>query len=371
MILSANPKVVIVNYDILQYWAKLIKKLNPKLIVLDEIQNIKNMEAIRTKAAMWLCEGVPHIIGTSATPLLSRPLELFPALHIIRPDLFPSFKRYVKRYCSPKFKYGRWDYRGSSNLPELHRKLKKHLMIRRTEKVLKDLPGKKREIKLIKLKNFTDYYDEEQSFIKWLQLQNIWKGKLKKDAKLQALVLMGHMIRKAALLKLPSVIKDVDKIIESGNDKIILFAIHRKVINALRDHYGDACVVIDGLTPQSNRQVHIDQFTKLKRVRVMIAQLKAGGSGWNGQVASVIGIVEFPYVPAMLTQAEGRGYRMGQTKNLRVIYFVAQKTIEDRVLKINDQKQKNIDTILDGGVSSQFDVYDKLIQEYIEMGEDL
>lgn len=47
---SHHP-LIIINYDILQYWGKYLRKLKPKVILIDESHKIKNPSAGRTKAA--------------------------------------------------------------------------------------------------------------------------------------------------------------------------------------------------------------------------------------------------------------------------------------------------------------------------------
>ncbi len=373
-LLKSKPKMIVINYEILQYWAKDLRKLKPKLVVLDEIDRAKNPMTITAKSCTYLCKGVPHVIGTSANPMENgRPIELWTALSITRPDIWKSFRSFAKKYCKPRKYRGRWTYTGAENLDILHRKIKKHLLIRRTKKVLPGLPKMTRDIRVIKLKEHKEYAEEERKFKRWLQLQvaggNMRRGKLKKDAKLRAMNEMLHMKIKAAVLKLPQVIQQIDKEMEGNNEKVIICAIHKKIISKLRKHYGDSCVVLDGSTPKTQRQVNIDKFTKSNRVRVMIAQVRAGGRSWNGQAGSILCTVELDYKPTSHTQFEGRGWRHGQKKDVKSIWFVAKGTIEERILKMNQDKQKANDAVIDGGASSDFNVFDKLIQQYAGMDE--
>lgn len=60
------------------------------------------MKASRTKAAMQVLKSCEHLLLLSGTPALSRPIELFPQLSILRPDLFSKFVEFGQRYCGPK-----------------------------------------------------------------------------------------------------------------------------------------------------------------------------------------------------------------------------------------------------------------------------
>ena len=137
--------LVVINYDILGPWMPFLKKLDPELVILDEVQYIKNRAAQRTKNVQALCRGVKKIIGLSGTPLTNRPAELWVILNILWPDKFPSFTKYGFRYCRPSFEFGEIKFKGANHLPELHGKLKRYGMIRRLKKdVLTELPPKTR-----------------------------------------------------------------------------------------------------------------------------------------------------------------------------------------------------------------------------------
>jgi SWI/SNF-related matrix-associated actin-dependent regulator of chromatin subfamily A-like protein 1 len=79
----------------------------------------------------------------SGTPMLSRPVEIYNLLKMVRPDICTSFNTFSERYCNPKV--NRWckDYSGAANTDELHYVLDRKIMLRRLKKeVLHDLPSK-------------------------------------------------------------------------------------------------------------------------------------------------------------------------------------------------------------------------------------
>ena len=61
---------------------------------------------------------IPH--STTPPPYHpSRPCELFPQLHALRPKLFPEYRQFTIRYCAGREgKFG-WDASGVSNSKEL------------------------------------------------------------------------------------------------------------------------------------------------------------------------------------------------------------------------------------------------------------
>jgi SWI/SNF-related matrix-associated actin-dependent regulator 1 of chromatin subfamily A len=93
-----------------------------------------------------LLQNAKRVILLSGTPVLSKPVEVFNLMKIIRPDVHPNFKTFTERYCDPKV--NRWgiDYSGSANTAELHYLLQHAYMIRRLKKdVLDELPDKRRQ----------------------------------------------------------------------------------------------------------------------------------------------------------------------------------------------------------------------------------
>jgi hypothetical protein len=56
----------------------------------------------------------------SGTPILAKPIEVYPILNALRPDLICSLKNFIGRYCDPKKTPFGIDNSGSSNAKELH-----------------------------------------------------------------------------------------------------------------------------------------------------------------------------------------------------------------------------------------------------------
>lgn len=363
------PSALIINYEILQHWLKYLHKLKPQLVIVDECQRIKNVDAICTAAVAELCKGVPHILMLGGTGgIENRPVELFAPLHILRPDKFPSHRKFVNRYCQPKRKWWGWDYTGAARLDGLRNKMLKYVLVRHRKKdVLKDLPPKTRVVVPLKPENLSNYLDIEQKFAKWLARMHTGRRKKRRATRAKALVQMGILKRMAAEMKMKAVFDWVDNFLESSNEKIILFAIHRKIIGMLEKRYKNKSVTIHGGTNKGDRRRNVKRFNNSPHCRIFIGQLKATGVGWSARSCNIVGFVELDWVPAAHTQGEDRvhGMERGVKGNpCFAYYFVAKGTIEERLCKLLQKKQSEIiDTILDGGKPSDFNIYNKLMEE--------
>lgn len=73
---------------------------------------------------------------------------------------------------------------------------------------------------------------------------------------------------------------------------------------------------------------------------VFLLSTKAGGLGINLTSANVVILHDIDCNPYNDKQAEDRCHRVGQTKEVLVIKLISQGTIEESMLKINQQKLK-------------------------------
>lgn len=76
--------------------------------------------------------------------------------------------------------------------------------------------------------------------------------------------------------------------------------------------------------------------------------LKAGGTGLNLVGADVIIHYDPWWNEAAQNQATDRAHRIGQTKNVLVYKLIVKDTIEEKILKMQEQKSKLADDILSG-----------------------
>lgn len=268
--------------------------------------------------------------------------------------------------CHPVKKPWGWEYKGASNLPELHKKLKDTMMIRRLKKdVLKELPDKTREIIPHTIQKFKRYKEAETDFIKWLSKRSL--NKAKKAAKAEAVVKLGYLLRLAAKLKVPNVINWIDDFLESNDGKLVVFCKHKKVIEKLYDRYRDIAVMVDGSVTGHKRKLAVTQFQKSTKTKIFIGNIIAAGVGIDLWASSTCVFAELDWVPGNMSQAEDRLHRIGQKESVTIYYQIAKDTIEEKLCKILQQKQEILNATLDGGrIKNDFDVFDKLQKSLLE-----
>lgn len=343
-----NAPVIIINYDILSSWNKFIRKhIKPKIVILDEGHYISNPKTKRYKACKFLTKKVPHLLILTGTPLTVRPIQLWPLLNLVKPQDWKSFWTFKMRYCGPKMTPFGWDFRGSSNLEELHRKMKRSCMIRRLKKdVLKDLPEKRRHI--------IHFSIPSAKLDKYHKILN--------NPHIEPLVKIGKLLREAAKAKLPYVMEWVDNFMQTTDRKLILFAWHLDILDQLEDRYKKISVKINGKVKGKLRQGLINKFCTNKGTRTLLGQLGAAGTGWNGIAASDLAHIELTWVPGLHTQGEDRIHRIGQKKESDCYYLVAQGTIEETLCKVLQNRQDVINQTLDGSGGDNLPIYEILLK---------
>lgn len=358
--LLGHEKIIILNYEILPSWKKYLKRLNPQILIIDECHYIKSRSSQRRRAVKSLAKKIPHVIAISGTPLVNRPAELWTTLNILLPKEFPSFLTFAFRYCKPSYRPWGWQYKGATNIKELHRKLNSMCMIRRLRKdVLKYYKEPIREIIPLPIVRRKEYEEAENDFIKWLNKKS--KTKAKKANKAKRLVQMGYLARLAAELKMKYVEQWIDDFLESTDEKIILCAIHQKIIKRLREKYKKICVVVDGTVSSKKKELAKRSFMTNKDKRVFIGQITAAGVGIDLSKASTVAFVELDYVPGNHSQFEDRAVHINKRTAIHVIYLVGKGTIEESRCQILQSKQQVVSSTLDGTAkANQLNLYDAL-----------
>ena len=357
-----TPPLLIINYDILKDWVPYLRGLNPKCVIFDEAHYLQSRSSQRTKAAQKLVAGMEHVLCLTGTPITNRPAELWPILNILHPKTYPSFFQYAFRYCAPKKTYWGWDFRGAARLPELHKKLHKEMMIRRLkEDVMTQLPPKRRSVLLVDIANRKEYDHAERDFLGWLAKRD--PSKLYGAARAEKMVRIGYLQRLVAKLKMNSVEKWIDNFLADTDEKLVLFGVHKAILNRLHDRYRAISVLVNGEVVGRRRQQAVDQFQGNKKTRMFLGNIKAAGVGLNLTAASHGAFVEFGWTPGGVEQAIDRLHRIGQKKNVLWYFLVARNTLEEDHIKLLHEKQKVLKAALDGKRNTGMDdLVDELIR---------
>lgn len=388
-VLDGNPKpgqelppctdgVYVLNYDILgkvlpagapdrpHCWGAMLQDLRPALVVLDEIHYVKNPNAKRTKNVKELCRGVPHKLGLGGTAgMQQRPAELWPVLHMFRPDVFKSAWTFYGRYCDLRRTPWAWEAKGATNLEELHALLYDTVLVRnRKEDVLKDLPPKTRTVVPIDLppKARKEYDSAAADYVLWLA-KNKGMDAARRAAAAEELAKLTGLLLLVARLKYESgaVAEWAADAVEEG-EKVLYFGNQKSILTALTDSFKGAAVLVNGDVNQTDRQVRTDRFNRDPACRAFVGQFDAAGVGWSCTAASTVAFVEMPWTPGHVAQCEDRvrGIGRGTGSPVNSYFLVARGTAEEWLCGLLEQKERTLNQILDGRDVEDFKITSRL-----------
>lgn len=360
--------ITIVNYEILKFWRKYIDFMGVELLILDEAHYLKNPEAKRTILTKQISEGVPCVLALTGTPIVNIPAELWPILNIVQPNLFPSKMRFYRRYCNPQLKPWGWEFKGATNVEELHKILNAKVMLRRKkEDVLSQLPPQTISVVPLPLERRREYNKALNEFVNWVAL-NYGKGRARKAAKAERLVQMGYLKRLAAELKLKYVFDWIDNYFNETEDKLAVFAIHKSIIKQIHQRYYRTSVVVDGSVTGRKRMQAVDQFNDNRKTRLFIGEYRAAGAGFS-LAAPAAACVEIAWNPATHAQAMARIHGLGRGVEGKVssaYFLVGVDTIEEKLCALNQDKAETFNALIDGREDSSFNLFDRLTQELVK-----
>ena len=97
-------------------------------------------------------------------------------------------------------------------------------------------------------------------------------------------------------------------------------------------------IVHGGMNVQS-RDEALKAFKEDTSVRVLLMSLKAGGVALNLTVANEAYLLDPWWNPAAEMQAIDRTHRLGQYRPIRAVRFIAEGTVEERVLQLQEKKR--------------------------------
>ena len=375
-----DKKYYIISYDLsVRMLDKIIeKKFN--YIIADEAHYLKSRSAKRTISLTPILQRAKRVVLLTGTPILAKPMEIFPLLHILRPDKFKGFKDFGTRYCDPKMlPFGLIDWSGSSNSRELNSILNK-LMIRRLKKdVLSQLPPKKRQkieiatdSKIIKrLKIFMEKSSKKFEELLGTQIEldklginaddiNI-SNKKEKDGKdsdknsqdIEEESILNKFNKAYSMTgeaKLPG-IRDYVNYLVDNSCKFLIFAHHSEVLDAIEDVIIDdkiGYIRIDGKVAIDKRQDLVNKFQTDEECLVAILSITACATGLTLTKASTVVFAELHFTPSIMIQAEDRAHRIGQDAGcVNIHYLVGEDTLDVLLFRKLNEKQNIVSTTLD------------------------
>lgn len=353
----------IASYNMAVTDLELINEYQPDLIILDEAQRIKNWQTKISQSIKKLQS--KYALVLTGTPLENKLQELYSLVQFIDPLLLGSLYNFISQYEQTD---DTGKVIGYQNLHQVKERLK-HILLRRTKKeVLKDLPSRTDKNLFVDITNEQKAIHNDYREIV-VKIVNRWKrmGFLKEEDR-QRLMISLNMMRMVCnstyiidqetnyQTKLDELFNILEEVIATGEEKIVIFSQWERFTRLIAlqlDEQKIGYANLNGTIPSHKRKDLFDRFNNDETCRIFLST-DAGGVGLNLQAGSMLFNMDLPWNPAVLEQRISRIYRQGQKRNVNIINFVAQNTIEHGMLGKLKFKRALSEGILDNGESNIF-----------------
>lgn len=348
---SVKRKIVYDNSRVVMTKTALgVMAQQPSVIVGDESHKIKGE---RTQVSLGMQQFVmpaSYVALMSGTFVLNRANELGTPLEVL--DLldteFGGKDKFETEFCNKQLTWQGIKGGGrrkvfkylpptSSMLIELHKRLTPHMIRRRTEDVIKDMPPMTLSRVVVELSNREEYDDFEQEIAELPPMERL--GKL---SQLRQLCGIG---------KIPAMIEWIENFLEC-DEKLVVFATHRAVQRALLERFEkhNPAVILgqsEGGTVKKN-QAQMDRFQQEPSCLLAICSTGAAREGITLTAAANLLMTELEWVPGVMDQAWKRVHRIGQKDPVTIWNLAAEESMDDTLMEKMATKRIISGEILDG-----------------------
>ncbi len=373
--ISNKHDYVIISYSLLSNPSILhaIMDLRWDHLILDEAHAIKDPKGNKRTKVLCAPDLLPSVVGRitmlTGTPMPNQPVEIYNAARLINWDCIDRMS--LTAFREEYYDIGSGMVRGPvfdeekqcmvnklhwsnevrnipTNLPQLQRKLRKHIMVRRLkEDVLKELPPVRWHMFPLMM---TTAIRKALRHPGWKQAEKMYDMDAHAfDAGVPIDGAVATARRELGEAKAAAVATYINELIEEGVEKVVVAAWHLSVLSYLREtlaHHG--LVYMDGSTSARNKQAAVDTFQNDDKIKIILGQMIPMGTGWTLTQAQDVVFADFDWTPASNTQMLDRVNRIGQKGNYTVGHVpVVPDSLDERILSAVIKKAQNIHRALD------------------------
>ena len=350
---------------------------------------------------------VKNILPMTGTPILNKPQDIFPLLHLVNPILFDDKKRFLNMYCTMNWE-GKWVFK-DGGAAMLATKLSGMYIARDRYQAGVEIPKQEVQVHDIEFDplRYPEQYQayqilskkaalvlddmlsesEDKSVMPILYMialitrqrqMAVWPAGIEfRHPKTKALLMKTDITESA---KLDYIIDRegnglAAQLIQDEQERVVLFSQFKQPLIELERRLTSAGIRVvryDGDTPHSLRQeIQIDFDRKYQTPEkpykwdIVLGHYKTGGTGINLNAATQMIILDEEWNPGKVDQAYGRIDRMGQDEETTVHVLRLEKTVDNWMAKLIQSKADMI-----AGFETQVDLQQELLKILQEGGKE-
>lgn len=348
----SEHNIIITAYTTMSSDIAMLEEIPFDLGLFDEASMLKNPKSGRSVAARRLSIAVA--VAMSGTPVENSLMDAWALADLVFPGFLGDEENFKSRYVHPELQQTL-----NTDLEELESSLRQITLRRMKKDVLEQLPEKLDIHTAVSLSEkekaaYECIIDEIQRdkdqggggilpLINKLQQFTAHPALIDSTITHDTQTLCRHSAKfELLMLRLDSIFL--------AKEKVIIFATFQKAIDliqgAIKEKYGILPGVIDGRTPNDERQPLIDKFSSSKGFDVLILHPRTAGMGLN--ITAATNVIHYcrQWNPALEAQATARAWRNGQESIVNVYYMFYANTIEETIDERIRLKQQLSDQVV-------------------------
>jgi len=347
-----NLPFSIIHYGLLGWWQEELLRKKYKIVIFDEVQELRHTGTQKYSAASVLSGEAEHVYGLSGTPVYGYGSEIWSVTNAVDFNCLGSQEAFSREWC---------DGYGSKLVKDpkaLHGHLVREgiLLRRKYDNVKLDIPKVIRHIQ--DLEQDDELYEKLIEMAKrksevWLAASFTEKGRLAREIE-------GETRQAAGIAKARYVAEFVASLIEAG-EKPLVYAWHHAVHQILKEslaRYEPA--FITGMQTQSQKDNAIRKFSNGDTDVAILSLRSASGIDGLQYRATCTAFSELDWSPAVHGQCETRIARIGVDSSVEEVpsyYCVSRSGYDEIILDVLGVKMGQFIGIMGDEPESQDEQY--------------
>ncbi len=374
--------VVVTSYGTLRRDIDLLADVDWQVVALDEAQQVKNPETLGAKAVRRLRSG--HCVALTGTPVENRLRELWSVLDLTNAGLLGSRGAFERRFATPI------ERRGDHTVRNQLRRLIAPFVLRRTKadpRVAPDLPPRiERTVPCTMSEEQRDRYAAAVERFR-REAEQPRTGMAHRGAVLALLTRLKQICdhptlgdqtaaravgRSGKLAVARQLIAEAN----AAGERVLVFTqfvgMARILVDDLSHALRTEVPMLHGGMSATARQQVVDRFqgeTDDEAPPVLVASLRAGGTGMNLTAATQVIHYDRWWNPAVEDQASDRAHRIGQTERVLIHRLMMVGTLEERIDALLESKREMASAIVGAGETWITELELDALLELVELGD--
>jgi superfamily II DNA or RNA helicase len=375
---ASSTGLLITTYTIARIDQELLTEIPFDIILLDEIQNLKNSNTGIHKAVATLNAKVK--IGLTGTPIENSLTDLHSLFSLCLPGFFGSAKNFSTNFLVPIK-----DHKNKKVAERLRRLIHPFILRRNRKQVLTELPAltiddRTCELSESQVKLYRDVVDESVELLDEVETE---------DSSIKYINILAMLTRLKQICNHPCLLEGcidaeqhesgkwnlfIELLSECLNAdlKVVVFSQYTGMLDII-EHYlkqaGIDYASLRGNMAVTVREKMLRKFSDDPKCSVFCASLLAGGTGIDLVAAQVVIHYDRWWNPAKEAQATARVHRMGQKQPVQVFRLITTGTLEEKIHNLLKCKQEMANSLIsedEDGVIKKLDR--RRLQELFRLG---